>query len=154
MSVNFVGRLTRMAELVDNAAAEDNVEAIEAAAPPSPKSRGWCFTLNGAGQLEEPFAFDAVSMVYLVYQKEIGAEGGNEHFQGFVYFKNARSLVGVRLRSAAAHWEIMRGTPEQAAAYCKKDDTRKAGTQPAEFGVLPQQVRTNRRVRRRCALVH
>jgi len=80
-----------------------------------------------------------------VYQKEKGEEGGNVHFQGYVVYKNARALVGVRKVLPTAHWEIAKGDADQNRVYCTKDDTRLAGTAPSEFGVKPSQVRTRRR---------
>lgn len=36
-----------------------------------------------------------------------------------------------------AHWEVMRGTPEEASEYCKKDDTYTGGLR-YEYGELPK----------------
>jgi len=76
-------------------------------------------------------AFDG-AVRYIVFQKERAATG-HVHYQGYVEFKKAHRLNGVRrLVSRNAHFEPRRGTPAEAIAYCKKEDTRLEG--PWEFG--------------------
>jgi len=72
----------------------------------------------------------AESVRYLVYGREVGASG-TPHLQGYVEWKNARGLPKEVLQKA--HWEPRRGTPEQAATYCKKDGVF------VEFGEVPKQ---------------
>ncbi len=78
---------------------------------------------------------------YLVYQLEETPGAGRQHLQMFVYFKKNVSLKTCRRRLGlpGSHCEALRGTPEQAAVYCKKEDTRVDG--PYEFGDIPQQGR-------------
>lgn len=91
-------------------------------------SRGvrWVFTLNNyteddvsrLGRLGGDLDRSGVS--YLCYGREVG-ESGTPHLQGFVILSRRRHLAGVReLISTRGHFEICRGTPQQASDYCKK----------------------------------
>nr|WPR18722.1 MAG: replication polyprotein [Chemarfal virus 269] len=96
------------------------------------RSRGWCFTLNN---YEEADISDIskIESTYLVFGKEVGASG-TPHLQGFVYFANARAGKSVKKAvSPRSHVESLKGTPKQAADYCKKEGDF------VEFGVLPEQ---------------
>ena len=88
--------------------------------------KDWVFTLNNYtddevgilnGVLE-----DATKCRYGVYGREVG-ESGTPHLQGFVQFVNRKrpnqvsALLGIR----RLHCEARRGTPDEAATYCKKD---------------------------------
>ncbi len=101
--------------------------------------RHWVFTSHST---EEGKLFQAitgglgaldVSVRYIIFQKEKGATGGNEHFQGYVEFSRGYRLNQVRrLIDNGAHFEPRRGTQEEAIAYCRKPDTRIEG--PWSFG--------------------
>lgn len=97
------------------------------------RSRGWCFTVNNFSE-ENVFAINECECKYLVYGREVGA-GGTPHLQGYVEFAHPQRLAGLKKILAEAHWEPRRGTPEQAAKYCKKDG------QFEEKGELPKQGR-------------
>jgi hypothetical protein len=71
-------------------------------------------------------------MVYLVYQRESGAETGHHHFQGYCQMKRAERLAALKKLFPGAHLEIQRGTNEEAKEYCMKEDSRIDG--PWEFG--------------------
>lgn len=74
---------------------------------------------------------------YVVFQEEVAPSTKKVHLQGYIEFKNACRLMKInKLCSFAAHCEKRKGTAEQAANYCKKDDTRKSGTNFAEYGVI------------------
>jgi len=84
---------------------------------------------------------------YLAFQGEIGGVGGNEHLQGCVVWNDAKlpRLAGDALQRPGGprpHVEVMRGTLEQAVAYCSKPDTRAPPPAPqfAEFGERPRGV--------------
>lgn len=90
--------------------------------PPSPKSRGWCFTINNYTQDEiDAIAANEPNFRYCLIGKEVGEEG-TPHLQGYVSFKNAvrfesvKAVVGQR-----AHIEIARGNVEQNFKYCSKE---------------------------------
>ena len=59
-------------------------------------------------------------MLYLIYGEEVG-DSGTFHHQGFVVFKNRKSLENLKELNNHAHWEVTKGTNEQASSYCKKD---------------------------------
>lgn len=81
-------------------------------------AKHWCFTLNNwtEEQLEEILNLD---LEYLVVGKEVG-ENGTPHLQGYFALKKKGRVLKL-LKKSKPHYEIMRGTPEQASAYCKKD---------------------------------
>lgn len=91
--------------------------------------RAWVFTLNNPPS--DNLDIDDWPCKYLVFQKEVGANG-TEHFQGYVEFCKPIRISGVRKLLDRAHWEPRRGTREEARAYCTKEDTRVLG--PWEFG--------------------
>lgn len=105
---------------------------------PSIQGKYWCFTLNNY-TAEEVHALEDVidqrdkyNVTYIIVGVE-KAETGTEHLQGFIAFqkkvtnKTVKSTVGRR-----AHIERAKGSPPQAAEYCKKDG------QFVESGVCPQ----------------
>jgi len=79
-------------------------------------------------------------MDYLVYQEEETKVGGR-HLQGYVHFgtKVAFRTAKKRLGYDHAHLEQARGSPAEASAYCKKEESRVAGGAAFEGGVLPVQ---------------
>ncbi|UJO02092.1 Rep [Molossus molossus associated circovirus 3] len=93
-------------------------------------SRNWIFTDNNP-EHDEPDWPDCVK--YAIWQKERG-ENGTEHLQGYVEFKSSKKLTAVKAILPRAHWEIRRGTQQQAMDYASKEDTRIGG--PWTFGIL------------------
>jgi hypothetical protein len=98
------------------------------------KAKHWCFTLNNYTQADvdrlEALFNDGVC-TYIVFGEEVG-ESGTEHLQGYAAFAQRKTLAQAKqLIGARAHLEVTRGSPEQAADYCKKDDAYH------EFGDLP-----------------
>ncbi len=63
---------------------------------------------------------------YVVFQLESG-EDNTLHYQGYVEFNSAMTLVGVKKIIHQAHWELRRGSPKQAIDYCTKEDTKVDG---------------------------
>lgn len=98
------------------------------------KVRGWCITLNNPTLDEEALAYElqwSSQIRYGVFGAEVG-ETGTRHLQGFLYYKNAvRFQTVADVFDGRAHIEKMRGTPEEASTYCKKDGDF------FEFGDLP-----------------
>ena len=91
------------------------------------QKRHFCFTLNNYEQSD----IDRIKLLvadgaakYICMQPEIGANL-TPHLQGFVSFRNGRTLQGVKnLIGRRAHLEPMRGTFDQAIDYCGKEESR------------------------------
>jgi len=96
------------------------------------KSARWCFTVNNPG-LWEPH-WDDSQMLYMVFEHEVG-ESGTQHIQGYVCFKNRKSLGTAKsFISSTAHMEAARGNEQQNKEYCTKDAVK--GAPVKEFGVF------------------
>jgi len=96
--------------------------------------------------IDGPFPFmegDWPSFVsYACWQLERCPSSGRLHFQGYLecigqqlYSRIQREIPGM----SAAHFEVRRGTQEQARRYAMKEDTRVDG--PFEFGEMKEQGR-------------
>ena len=88
------------------------------------RAKNWCFTLNNWTQPEYEKVVEVLSnptfCKYAVVAKETG-ESGTPHLQGYVQFFSRKTLNSVRdLLSPRGHFEVAKGTPAQAAEYCKK----------------------------------
>lgn len=83
------------------------------------RRRDWCFTFFS--DPDTPPSFEKAS--YGVAGKETCPETGKFHWQGFAQFKSACTISAAqkRLHVGEAHLEARKGTPTQAADYCKKD---------------------------------
>lgn len=102
-------------------------------------NRFWCFTWNNPdGSLD----VDAASWVeqgkvrFIVFQLEEG-ENGTPHYQGYLELQRTQRLAYLKKLIPQAHFEVRRGTAEQAIAYCKKDEGRLEG--PQEYGQVIKQ---------------
>lgn len=85
------------------------------------KTRQYCFTINNPCKEEEDVLISLEDQVeYIVWGRETG-ESGTPHFQGYVVFKNPRTISGLKKLLPRAHIEIAKGTPAQNEIYCKKD---------------------------------
>nr|QTE03316.1 MAG: replication-associated protein [Periparus ater Circoviridae sp.] len=93
------------------------------------RSKYWCFT---SFDVQNAPLQDRTGVQYLVIGREVCPETTREHLQCFVAFKNRQRFNQVREKLGNAHIERMRGTPEEAANYCKKDGNF------TEFGTLPK----------------
>lgn len=99
------------------------------------RSRSWVFTINNFTDQHLEF-FDKSEVrsqaKYAVYGKERGQKG-TPHLQGFMYFHNAKTFKQAKgFFPEGIHLEVAKGTAEQAAAYCKKDNDY------IEFGEAPR----------------
>lgn len=96
------------------------------------RSRNWCFTLNNYTAEEvEACRKAGEEAKYLVFGYEVG-ESGTPHLQGYIQYKNERSLKQVKMLLDRAHWEAARGDAGQNKAYTTKDGNFE------EFGELPK----------------
>jgi hypothetical protein len=98
----------------------------------SNRNRSWCFTLNNYTE-EEHKNICNVECEYLIVGKEVG-ENGTPHLQGYIYFKNPRTMGGVKkLLGNKVHLEISRGSAKDNKIYCSKEGDF------FEKGDMPQQ---------------
>jgi len=107
------------------------------------RSRGWIFTLNNPDILDKndvEYMFHTYKASYLIYSLERGACDGTLHYQGFVYWDNAKMFNVVHGYIPRAHIEPARSN-ERCIDYCQKEDTHIEG--PWTFGTAPQQGKRN-----------
>lgn len=91
------------------------------------QSRHWCLTINNYTEIPH---FESMRLTYFVCGKEVGASG-TPHLQVYVVYPKKKRLGAVVKDFQGCHAEIMRGTAQQAAEYCKKDGDF------IEGGILP-----------------
>lgn len=84
------------------------------------RSRSYVFTINNYSQ-EDISAVHQLKYQYLVYGKEVAPTTGTPHLQGFVYFKNTRTLSAVSKDLRRASLQAAKGTAQQNREYCTKD---------------------------------
>lgn len=77
---------------------------------------------------------------YATWQFEKG-ESGTPHLQGYCSFTNAVHLTSLVKKIPGVHWDIRRGTHDQAKAYANKEETRLEG--PWTVGEEPSQGKRN-----------
>lgn len=100
-------------------ASSDEIPEAFPTKQPAP-AKDWCFTLNNPESREDEFyAIKMLDYQYLVYQVELG-EQGTPHVQGFIQLREKMRMTALKKFLPTAHWEKRRGTPEEAAHYCKK----------------------------------
>lgn len=110
------------------------------------EAKRWCFTINNPTQEDIQLLVGTEAdgpqaklqeCQYLIFQEERG-ENGTLHWQGFLILKKKKRLTWLKRNiNPRAHWEIARGTNEQARDYCRKDDTYTGGIRH-EYGSLPE----------------
>jgi len=113
---------------------------------PRSMSKQWCYTINHPRKsvvqgLRSVRHSTKPAVEYHVFQLETGASG-TLHVQGFICLAKRAQLSTVKtLLGGNPHLEVTRGTPAQAAAYCK--DPSKRDPRHADFcyewGTLPQE---------------
>ena len=107
------------------------------------QGKRWCFTINhptSADSFWENEAFLRANFQYIVLQDEIG-EQGTPHIQGFAILKTKKRGTWLQTHcTRRGHYEIARGTNQQAADYCKKDDTHQPDSLRFEWGQLPERA--------------
>lgn len=95
-------------------------------------SRNYVFTLNNYtdSEVAHVASFAAEHCGYLVYGCELG-DSNTPHLQGYLQLVNKNRITWLKKRlSKRAHFEVARGTPDEASSYCKKD------LKFVEFGTL------------------
>lgn len=84
------------------------------------KSRNWVFTINNF-TVEDASEWNCDQIKFMIFQEEEG-ETGTKHLQGYLELKTARGLPYMKRLKERAHWEVRRGTREEAIKYCVKED--------------------------------
>lgn len=105
--------------------------------------RNFCFTLNNYTneeliQLQEK---GLKEVKYIIVGQEIAPETGTPHLQGFVIWRNAKTLkASIKCMPKRSHIEICKGTPYENFLYCKKE-----GNVSWELGDRPEKVGQGKR---------
>lgn len=95
------------------------------------QSRSWVLTINNPK--EQGFNSDDELKLYVenisgikysIFQLEKGEKEGTEHYQMFLNFNFGKRFSSVKKLFPKAHIEKMKGSKEQARAYCSKTETR------------------------------
>lgn len=96
-----------------------------------PEAKNWVWTLNNPQSEEDHLIPSPEDYDYQIIGKETG-EQGTDHYQAYTCFKKKIRLTALKKKySQRIHWEIMKGTPQQASDYCKKEgDWKEEGTLP------------------------
>lgn len=95
------------------------------------RSRSFCFT---DFVLDEQF-YDNIKphVEYILYGREVCPDTSRKHLQGFIYFKNQRTLKSVIDLLKPRHVELVRGSSQDNIVYCKKSgDFFEHGTAPSQ----------------------
>lgn len=97
-------------------------------------AKRWCFTLNNPtnDEIDGLIRWATTNPAYLIFGREVG-DNGTPHLQGFFLLKRRRRLSQCKQLPglSRAHFEIARGSTNQAISYCKKDGDFQ------EFGECP-----------------
>ncbi len=107
----------------------------------SRRSKYWMVTLNNPTVLDRETWRNyaeggSLRIQYFVYQEEQG-EAETIHFQGYIQFRAVTRMSGVKtMLGHRVHCDASRGTPEQASAYCQKEESRVALGDAGEWGEL------------------
>lgn len=95
------------------------------------KARNYVFTINFAdGEPTQLLSEEFPSwLTYVVWQLELGEEG-TLHYQGYLECRGAQLFTRIQREVPGfegAHFEVRRGSQEQAIAYAEKEDSRVDG---------------------------
>lgn len=123
----------------------------------NPEAKRWCFTLNNptgediallVGTPSDGAQANLGNVQYMIFQEERGDETGTLHWQGFLILKTKKRLTWLKRNiSDKAHFEIARGTNEEARNYCRKPETYTGGIRH-EYGELPARAEPKKREER------
>lgn len=107
---------------------------------PSPRCRGWCWTINNPSLLDAELIQQLKKHTqYYIVGKETGEEG-TFHYQGYLYFKHPQRFGTIKKHLPRAHIESQKGSISQAIEYCKKDG------EWTEWGDKPEENRENQHI--------
>lgn len=96
-------------------------------------ARNYCFTLFNADPFDllDQLEKNANIVKYAIFQEE-KTEEGKAHLQGYAELKKPMRIPGVKKIIGEGHYELRRGSRDQARAYCTKTESRLSG--PYEHG--------------------
>lgn len=125
------------------------------------RAYSWCFTINNYTETDTNSLVQWMDTKtppkYLLYAPEI-SETGTPHYQGYVMFKNARTMSAVAKYLKRANLSEAKGNAQHNLSYIKgpyddgKGKTKPLNTDCVEQGEIPQQgKRTD--INEVCALV-
>lgn len=120
------------------------------------QGKRWTFTINNPNAEDEALLVGTPAdgpqanfgeIQYMIFQEERG-ENGTLHWQGFLILKRKQKLRWLKRNiNPRAHWEIARGTNQQAADYCRKPETYTGGIRK-EFGEMPARAEPKKKEER------
>lgn len=91
------------------------------------RSRCWFLTYNNPPDWDTLIrTFDFSGVLKYCFQLEKGLKEETDHFQGVVYFENARTFDQMKQIDPKIHWEVCKDV-RKALEYCCKFETRIAG---------------------------
>jgi hypothetical protein len=103
------------------------------------RSRAWLFTINNYTEQDELECFALTSIATcLVVGKERGKENNTPHYQGYVYFKEAKSFKKMKKLLPRANLLVPKGTHQQCVDYCKKQEVGYSDGMLIEHGSVPK----------------
>lgn len=88
---------------------------------PKTRSRNFAFTINNWNQSHIEM-LDEIKCTYLKYGKEVGKQG-TPHLQGYIEFKNQRTVNAVAKKLGKNHVEAAYASAEHNNIYCEKEGT-------------------------------
>jgi hypothetical protein len=111
-------------------------------------AKNFCFTWNNPPGIDDFTpeqiweAFQTQGASFLVFQLEKG-QSGTPHYQGYLELCRPKRFTQLTaVIPGLPHWEVRKGTPDEAAAYCRKEEGRQSG--PYEFGTIRPSVQGKR----------
>lgn len=83
------------------------------------KYRAFTFTLNNYTEDDYNYLYN-MDTRYIIIGRESAPTTGTPHLQGYLYFKNQRTLSSLKKEFPTCHWEIAHADTEYNRKYCKK----------------------------------
>jgi len=111
------------------------------------RERAWIVVVNNPTIYDMGDYFkQSTKCEYMVCGFETG-KSGTDHIQGYVYYRDAKSMLQMSKRFPRAHLIVAKGTPEENFDYSATagKHTKKGGTTAGfvEFGTMPAQGRAS-----------
>ena len=96
------------------------------------QAKHWMFTINNPTE-EYDYSIRALPYKYCIYSYEMAASG-TVHIQGYVSFQTAKKLAFMKKHLPTGHFDIRRGSHQQAKNYCRKTEDVTFLDGPYEMG--------------------